>query len=153
MRKNVFGRKFKRTKNQRQALFKGLMSSLVMYGKIKTTEAKAKAIKGEVDKLVTRARKEGALARKLLEPHLTPIAIEKFISEVVPSFKDRNSGFTRTARMGQRVKDNSSMILMSWTDEVIAVKKEAPVKEEKKTVKAASKKAEVKTPAKKRSAK
>lgn len=161
MRKNVFGRKFKRTKNQRQALFKGLMSSLVMYGKIKTTEAKAKAIKGEVDKLVTRARKEGVLARKLLEPHLTPVAIEKFISEVVPSFKNRNSGFTTTARLGQRVKDNSSMILMSWTDEVIAVKKEEPKKvvkeavkkEEKKTVKPAPKKAVAKAPAKKRSAK
>lgn len=144
MRKNVFGRKLKRTKNQRQALFKGLMSSLVMYGKIKTTEAKAKSIKGEVDKLVTRARKEGALARKLLEPHLTATAIEKFISEVVPSFKGRNSGFTKTARLGHRVKDNSSMIFMTWTDEVVAVEKEkikkAPVKktvsvkEEKKTV-------------------
>ncbi len=118
MRKNVFGRKFKRDKNQRQALFKGLMSSLVMYGKIKTTEAKAKAIKGEFDKLVTRARKESRLAKRLLEPHLTPKALDKFISEVVPEFRDRNSGFTKTVRLGNRLKDNASLVLMTWTDEI-----------------------------------
>ncbi len=120
MRKNVFGRKLKRDKNQRQALFKGLMSSLVMYGKLKTTEAKSKAIKGEVDKLVTRARRDSQLAKRLLEPHLTAAALKKFVSDVVPVFKDRNSGFTKTVRLGNRLKDNASLVLMTWTDEVIA---------------------------------
>ncbi len=118
MRKNVFGRKLKRDKNQRAALFKGLMSSLVVYGKIQTTEAKAKAIKGEVDKLVTRARKESRLARRLLEPHLTATALDKFLSVVVPVFKNRNSGFTKTVRLGNRLKDNASLVLMTWTDEI-----------------------------------
>lgn len=118
MRKNVFGRKFKRDVNQRQALFRGLMSSLVMYGKIKTTEAKSKAIKGEIDKLVTRARKDTMLAKKLLERHLNAEAVDKFMLEVAPSFKDRNSGFTKTVRLGQRLKDNASLVLMTWTDEV-----------------------------------
>lgn len=132
MRKNVFGRKFKRDKNQRQALFKGLMSSLVLYGKIETTEEKAKAIKGEVDKLVTRARKDVKLARRLLEPHLAAGALDKFLSDVVPVFKNRNSGFTKTIRVGKRLKDNASLVLMTWTDEVIAKKAEEPKKEVKK---------------------
>ncbi len=148
MRKNVFGRKLKRDKNQRAALFKGLMSSLVVYGKIKTTEAKAKAIKGEVDKLVTRARKESRLARRLLEPHLTAGALDKFLSVVVPVFKDRNSGFTKTVRLGNRLKDNASLVLMTWTDEVIA-KIEPKVKKAKKAVKpkAAAKPASIKSKA------
>lgn len=125
MRKNVFGRKFKRDKNQRRALFKGLMSSLVIYGKIKTTEAKVKAIKGEVDKLVTKSRKEEGLARRLLEPHLTAAALDKFLLEVAPSFKGRNSGFTKTVRLGGRLKDNASLVLLTWTDEV-QVKTPAP---------------------------
>lgn len=155
MRKNVFGRKLKRDKNQRQALFKGLMSSLVMYGKLKTTEAKSKAIKGEVDKLVTRARKDSRLAKRLLEPHLTAQALKKFVSDVVPVFKDRNSGFTKTVRLGNRLKDNASLVLMTWTDEVQLKTNNSKLKTEEKKiskktpVKKAIKKAKVVTPAKK----
>lgn len=153
MRKNVFGRKFNRDKNQRRALFKGLMSSLVMYGKISTTEAKAKAIKGEVDKLITKARKDVKLARKLLEPLLIAKAVDKLILEIAPSFKSRNSGFTKTARLGTRLKDNAPLVLMTWTDEVIvnaslpkvkSVKKIAAPKIVKKPKKIVTKTAEKK---------
>jgi ribosomal protein L17 len=54
MKKHVFGRKFKRDKNERKALFKNLLTELVLHEQIKTTEEKAKAIKGDFDKLVTR---------------------------------------------------------------------------------------------------
>ena len=57
MKKNVFGRQFKRDANERKALFKNLLTSLVMQERIQTTEAKAKAIKAAADKLVTRAKK------------------------------------------------------------------------------------------------
>ena len=67
MRKNVFGRQFKRDKNERAALFKGLISSLVLHERIKTTEEKAKAIKGEVDKIITKAKKGDLAARHLLQ--------------------------------------------------------------------------------------
>ncbi|MBI2195685.1 MAG: 50S ribosomal protein L17 [Candidatus Levybacteria bacterium] len=155
MRKNVFGRKFKRDVNQRQALLKSLMSSLVMHGKIKTTEAKSKAIKGEVDKLVTRARKDVKLARKLLEPHLSAEAVNKFLLQVAPVFKDRNSGFTKTVRLGQRLKDNASLVLMTWTDEVQLKTNNSKLKTEEKKiskktpVKKAAKKTKVATPARK----
>ena len=87
MRKNVFGRQLKRDKNERKALFKGLMSSLVLYERIKTTEAKAKSIKGSIDKLVTSARKNNALvARQMVEPYLAHTAIEKFLSDIALRF-------------------------------------------------------------------
>ena len=131
MRKNVFGRKFKRDVNERKALFKALMSSLVLYGKIKTTEAKAKAIKGEVDKLITKARKDSKLAKRLLEPHLTPRAIEKLLIEIVPQFKDRKSGFTKMVRLTNRFADNAPMVLMQWTDEIQVKSEDLKVKNEK----------------------
>lgn len=131
MKKNVFGRKLKRDKNERTALFKGLMSSLVLYGKITTTEAKAKSIKGEVDKLVTRARKDTLLARKLLAPHLSAAALDKFISDVAPNFKDRNSGFTKIVKLGRRFKDNAPLVLMSWTDEIQIKNEKLKVKNSK----------------------
>ena len=163
MRKNVFGRKFKRDVNERKALFKGLMSSLVLYGKIKTTQAKAKAIKGEVDKLVTKARKDARLAKRLLEPHLTPRALEKLLTELVPQFKNRQSGFTKTIKLGNRFADNASMVLMQWTDELkvesqkskVEIKKiEAPRKKGKivKTIKKVAPKKVVKKQAKKKEA-
>ncbi|MCL4418837.1 50S ribosomal protein L17 [Patescibacteria group bacterium] len=116
MRKNIFGRKFKRDINKRKALFKHLMSSLVLDEKIKTTEAKAKAIKGEVDKLITKAKKEEILARKLLSSHLTPKAIDKLLSEVAPRFKERHGGYARVVKTGRRLSDGARMALIEWTE-------------------------------------
>lgn len=119
MRKNIFGRKFKRDINERKALFKLLMSSLVLREKIKTTQAKAKAIKGEVDKLITKARKEKVLARKLLSSHLTPKAIDKLLSEIAPRFKERHGGYTRIVKTGRRLSDGARMVLMEWTESAV----------------------------------
>jgi large subunit ribosomal protein L17 len=142
MRKNVFGRKLKRDKNERKALIKGLMSALVLKGKIKTTEAKAKAIKGEVDKLITKARKETLLAKRLLEKKLHPAAIEKLVKEIAPRFSKRQGGYTRIIKLERRVGDNAQVVIMEWVEgeELPAVqpKAESVKKEAKKekTVKA-----------------
>ncbi len=116
MKKRVFGRKLKRDVNERKALFKGLMSSLVLNEKIETTEAKGKAIKGEVDKLVTKARKENILARRLLSPKLSPEALEKMIRDIAPRFSKRQGGYTKTVRLGKRFGDDASMVLIEWTE-------------------------------------
>jgi large subunit ribosomal protein L17 len=70
MRKKVFGRQFKRTTNQRKALFKSLTQALVLHGRIKTTEAKAKSIKGEVEKLITYAKNKKENAPQNLQRHV-----------------------------------------------------------------------------------
>lgn len=116
MKKHIFGRKFKRDVAERKALFKGLMSSLVLYEKIETTEEKAKAIKGELDKLVTNAKKESILARKLLTPRLSPQAIEKMIKDIAPRFNKRQGGYTRTVRIGKRFGDDATMVMLEWTE-------------------------------------
>ncbi|MCL5746801.1 MAG: 50S ribosomal protein L17 [Patescibacteria group bacterium] len=116
MKKRVFGRKLKRDVNERKALFKGLMSSLVLNEKIETTEAKGKAIKGEIDKLVTKAKKENILARKLLSPKLSPEALEKMIRDIAPRFSKRQGGYTKTVRLGKRFGDDASMVLIEWTE-------------------------------------
>lgn len=116
MKKHVFGRKFKRDINERKALFKGLMSSLVLYEKIETTESKAKAIKGEVDKLVTNAKKESNLARKLLSDKLSPEALEKMIKDIAPRFNKRQGGYTKMVRLGKRFGDDATMVLVEWAE-------------------------------------
>lgn len=117
MKKKVFGRRLSRDVNERKALFKGLMSALVLHGRIKTTKEKAKAIQGQIDKLVNHAKKEKLIAKNLLMPYLSPKALEKMIVEIVPRFKQRTSGYTRILKIGNRFGDNASMAIMEWIEQ------------------------------------
>jgi large subunit ribosomal protein L17 len=114
MRKNVFGRQFKRDANERKALFKNLLTSLVLEERITTTEAKAKAIKGAADKLVTKAKKGGDVAMRALAPDVRHEAASKLIEQIAPRFMDRQGGYTRIIRVGRRVADNAPQVIMEW---------------------------------------
>ncbi len=116
MRKQVFGRRLKRDTNERKALFKGLLSALVLEGSIKTTEAKAKAIKGAADKLITKAKRDQQVVQRLLSKELTPVAIDKLVKQIAPRFDGRHGGYTRIIRLGRRASDSSSMVLIQWID-------------------------------------
>lgn len=142
MRKNVFGRRFKRDSNERKALFKGLISSLILYEKIKTTEEKAKSIKGQVDKLVTKARKNQHNATSLLLRDVTAKAADKLVNDIATRFGDRTSGYTRAVRLGERLNDNASMVLMEWVEGKKAQSKtEKPKEKESKKEKVVVKEA------------
>lgn len=116
MRKNVFGRQLKRDRNERKALFKSLLTSLVLYERIQTSEAKAKAIKGDADKLITKAKKGGLHAYRLLEPDLATVAVKKLLNTIAPRFTNRQGGYTRIIRVGKRLKDNSPEVILEWTE-------------------------------------
>lgn len=135
MRKNVFGRQFKRDHNERKALFKSLLTSLVLYESIQTSEAKAKAIKADADKLITKAKKGGLHGYRLVEPELATEAVKKLLTSIVPRFTDRQGGYTRIIRVGRRLKDNSQEVMLEWTVKAkeIAVKDvKADMKKEEK---------------------
>lgn len=156
MRKNIFGRRLRRDTNERKALFKGLMSALVLHDKIQTTEAKAKSIRSKIEKLVTKANKKGIAGRNLFQEYLTTPALEKLISDVAPRFAKRPGGYTRTTKLDRRVADNAPLVLMEWVEmgsveePKTAKRKSAKGKEEtiEATV-ATDKKAKTKTPKKK----
>lgn len=115
MRKNVFGRQFGRDTNQRKSLFKSLISSLILDESIKTTLEKAKSIKGDVDKIVNKAKKgDNRLKVQLLQRSLGENAMNKVIKDIAPRFADRNSGYTRIIKLGRRFSDNAAMALMEW---------------------------------------
>lgn len=143
MLKRIYGRKFNKDVNQRRALFKGLMRSLALNESIKTTESKAKAIKGEFESHITKAKK-GEEARYHLVKHLSEDAVDRLIKDIAPRMKDRNGGYTRIIRMGNRVKDNAEMVLLELVEK--GIKEEKIVKSKKKKEgKVESKKAVVKT--------
>lgn len=133
MKKNVFGRKLSRDKNERKALFKSLMSSLVLYEKIETTEAKAKAIRPEIEKLVTKAKKGGNAAKLVLEKSLSRPAFDKMIKEIGPRFSKRQGGYVRLIKLGRRFGDDSPVVVIEWVDKAVAIIPSELTKEKTKT--------------------
>lgn len=87
-------------------LYKNSLRALIEHGKIKTTKARAKVIRGLVDKVITRAKKGGVPRTE----------IERLAKKIAPRFKDRNSGFTRIIKLGTKVGNNAPMVLMEFVE-------------------------------------
>lgn len=136
MRHRLFGRKLGRDRDHRKALFKNLVTSLILHEQIKTTEAKAKAIKGLADKVITKGKTGSLHARRTLAGVLTSrSAVEKVIKILGPRFQQRTSGFTRIIRLGKRKGDDASLVRLELIDKVIKEKKIKKKKEEKEAEK------------------
>ncbi|MEK7571125.1 MAG: 50S ribosomal protein L17 [Patescibacteria group bacterium] len=133
MKKNVFGRQFKRDANERKALFKNLLTSLVLHERIRTTEAKAKAIKGAADNLITKAKKGGTSATRALHPKVNQPAVTKLIESLAPLFTNRQGGYTRIIRDSHRVADNAPMVYLEWTEKTVKQTASTKVKATKET--------------------
>lgn len=110
--------------NRRTALFKNLVQSLIISEKIQTTEAKAKAIKGLVDKLINQAK--SPTSRRLVSQFLVKKEVrEKLIKDLVPKLKSRSSGYTSIVKLGRRLGDGAMMVQMRLLVEDTSNKKPA----------------------------
>ncbi len=108
----IDGRKLGRKEGPRKALFKSLIVAVLRYEQIKTTEAKAKEVRGMVEHVITLA-KDGSLAsRRRIVAQLPdePLVIDKLFNEIAPKYSDRNSGYTRIVKLGARAGDNAPMV-------------------------------------------
>jgi large subunit ribosomal protein L17 len=110
MRHQVAGRKFDRSTSQRQALFRGLVTDLLRYEKIRTTEAKAKEIQPMAEKMITLG-KDGTLhARRQASSFVTdPSVVKKVFDEIGPRYADRPGGYTRIVKLGRRLGDGAAV--------------------------------------------
>ena len=116
MKKLKKGRKFKREKDQRKALLIALASALILSERIKTTEAKAKELSPFIEKKITRARKGDLLARRLLLKDFSPDIVKKLISDIAPKYKERQGGYTRVVKLGQRKSDGARTVSYTHLD-------------------------------------
>jgi large subunit ribosomal protein L17 len=99
--------------SHQRLLLSGLASSLIRDGKIKTTEARAKAVRPVVEKLITKAKKGDLASRRLVLRTLTDRdVVHKLFAEVAPQFADRNGGYTRIVKLGPRKGDAAPMALI-----------------------------------------
>lgn len=150
MRHRVYGKHLGRDKNQRKALLRSLLSSLLTYGTIQTTEAKAKAVKGLVDKVINLAKNEAKASPtnkqsgSLLRSFLTDKKLkDRLVADIAPKLTGRTSGYTSVVRVGPRVGDNATIVRMSLIgmEKLEPPKKEETLKPKKEQPKRAVKKA------------
>ena len=120
------GRKFGRETDQRRALLRGLMCSLIKYQAITVTLARAKEMRRGTEKLVTIAKKGGLANRRLLISHLDNLEAADLLMDVIAPHIKRNSGYLRIERAGFRKGDHAEMATISFVDPInLDIKKEA----------------------------
>lgn len=113
MRHHNVNRKFHRETDQRRALLKSLAGNLILRGKIKTTEAKAKEIRSFVEKLITRGKTDTVSAKRVLIAKLGSVQkANKVIKEIAPRYVERAGGYTRITKLPPRISDGSKMAII-----------------------------------------
>jgi large subunit ribosomal protein L17 len=118
-RHGYIGRKFGRECDQRQALLKGLATSLVIHGKIETTLPRAKELVRYIEKIITKAKKGGLHNRRQVIATLsTQEAATKLFDVIAPQLTGRTSGHVRVERTNLRVGDGTQMATIAFVDEL-----------------------------------
>jgi large subunit ribosomal protein L17 len=137
MRHRVAGKRLNRSSGNRKALRRNLVTALLHHERIETTDAKAKAIRAQAEKLITLAKRglvaeqeepaRGVHARRLAagrinrwvtEPDGTVVDIlQKLFDDIAPRYADRAGGYTRVYKLGPRKGDAAQMVLMELVEE------------------------------------
>ncbi len=114
MRHSNHNRKLGRERGQRKALLKSLARSLVLKGRIQTTEAKAKEIRPMVEKLVTRGKVETLANRRMLISQLGDEATAKKLIKTASNYASRSGGYLRIVKLVPRKGDAAKMALIEF---------------------------------------
>ncbi len=125
MRHKVAGKRLSRGKDERAALRRVLIKQLFEHERIRTTRAKAEAIRGQAEKLITLAKRgnqaEGAAAvhcRRLAVARLGDKEIvKKLFEDIAPRFESRPGGYTRMLKLGPRYGDSAEMVILELVEE------------------------------------
>src|SRR3954468_18702744 len=112
MAHQIAGRKLSRKTGPRKALFANLIVSVLRYEQIKTTEARAKEVRGQIEHIITLAKDGSLSARRQIVAKLPdePLVIDKLMNEIAPKYSERTSGYTRIIKLGPRPGDAAPMV-------------------------------------------
>lgn len=135
MNHNIFGKKLSRSTKERRALIRNLMRSMILHGSIKTTKAKAIAMRSELESLITKAKKgTPALERDIMSHLPDKQVVAKLMEMAKTQFAGRQSGFTRMIKLDLRRGDATQVVHLSFVDEGVEQEVIAPNKKAKKQV-------------------
>jgi large subunit ribosomal protein L17 len=123
MRHRVAGRTLGRDAAHRKALFRNLIKELYKHERITTTEAKARAVRGDAEKLITKAKRGIAdggnrvHAQRQLVAYLNDKTLaKKVFDELAPRYANRNGGYTRMIKIGKRQGDAADIVILELVD-------------------------------------
>src|SRR5438132_3853410 len=129
--------KLGRTAEHRKALLANQVCSLIEHERIKTTLAKAKAVRPLAEKMVTLGKNGSLHARRTAFAVLRQKnAVKKLFDDIAPRSTSRNGGYTRIIRLGQRKSDSASIAFIEWVDADHAVEEKEPKEQKEKSAKA-----------------
>ncbi|MDF1513335.1 MAG: 50S ribosomal protein L17 [Anaerolineae bacterium] len=128
MRHRVAGKKLDRSSGHMRALRRSLVSELIRHEQIRTTRAKAEAIRGQAEKMITLAKRglaasemdpaKGLHARRVAAARLNGSeVVQKLFEEIAPRYVDRPGGYTRMLKLGARKGDNAQMVVLQLVTE------------------------------------
>ena len=119
MRHHRSGKKLGRDSAHRKALYANLACSLIEHGRIKTTEAKAKAVKPFAEQMITLGKRGDLHARRQALSELrSQEAVHRLFADVAPRFADRPGGYSRIVKLGPRAGDSAEMVYLELVDYV-----------------------------------
>ena len=106
--------KLSRDASHRKALLRNLSRDMIQHERIKTSQAKAKAVKPQVEKLITLAKRGGLHARRqaLSELGQDRFVVHKLFEEIAPRYAERPGGYTRIVTLGPRRSDSTEMVFL-----------------------------------------
>lgn len=127
MRHRVAGKKLNRSTGHRKALRRNLVTELIRHERIRTTRAKAEAIQGQAEKLITLAKRglvaaeeepaRGVSARRRASARMNdPKMVQKLFDEIAPRYADRPGGYTRLLKLGLRKGDAAELVVLELVD-------------------------------------
>lgn len=127
MRHRVAGKKLSRSTGHRKALRRNLAKALFRHGRIRTTRAKAEAVRGYAEKLITRAKRGlaaeeetpsvGVHARRLVDAELKDRElVQVLFDEIAPRYMERPGGYTRMLKLGRRKGDAAPMVILELVE-------------------------------------
>jgi large subunit ribosomal protein L17 len=119
MRHHRSGKKLGRDSAHRKALYANLACSLIEHGRIKTTEAKAKAVKPFAEQMITLGKRGDLHARRQALSELrSQDAVHRLFADVAPRFAERPGGYSRIVKLGPRAGDSADMVYLELVDYV-----------------------------------
>jgi large subunit ribosomal protein L17 len=117
MRHRRTGKKLGRDSAHRKALYSNLAGALIEHGRIKTTAAKAKAVKPFAEQMITLGKRGDLHARRLALAELrSQDVVHQLFADVAPRFADRPGGYTRIVKLGPRYGDAAEMVYLELVD-------------------------------------
>ena len=117
MRHRRAGKKLGRDSAHRRALYSNLTGSLIEHGRIRTTEAKAKAVKPIAERMITLGRRGDIHARRQALAYLrSQDVVHKLFADVAPRFAERPGGYSRIVKLGPRQGDAADMVYLELVD-------------------------------------